>query len=423
MSTTKVADSMLESGFMKSTDGVLSGTITGTYTLAGTPTITNPTLSTPTITGGVASADPTAALGLSTKQYVDKAAQQNPIINGNMEIWQRGPGPITGNNYSADRWTVNASGTATWNLNRSTNVPTIANAGVLFNYSLELDVTVADAAVTAGDIWTVVQRVEGYNWRHFAQRNITISFWVMSSKTGIHCLALLNGGGAPDRSYVAEYTINVADTWEFKTLNILASPSAGTWNYTTGIGVVVAFVLGSSTTYHTTAGTWQTGIFYATSSQVNVLDNVANFFRVTGVKMELGSEATPIQFVPFEEELARCQRYYQKSFNYATAPAQNAGSITGEATWPATAAGAVVGNSPAFPFMVPLRVPAALATVTTYNRSAANIQARNITDGADLTGTSMIQLGEKSFYFTYTGTAGTAVGEILVVHWSADAEL
>ena len=39
--------------------------------------------------------------------------------------------------------------------------------------------------------------------------------------------------------------------------------------------------------------------------------------------MELGSQATPFEHRSFGEELALCQRYYWKSFNYATAPADN----------------------------------------------------------------------------------------------------
>lgn len=54
-------------GALKANGGVLSGTITGTYTLGGTPTI-----SAPTVNAGVAGADPSATLGLATKGQVDR---------------------------------------------------------------------------------------------------------------------------------------------------------------------------------------------------------------------------------------------------------------------------------------------------------------------------------------------------------------
>lgn len=348
-------------------------------------------------------------------------AQPNPIINGNMEIWQRGTtfaAAATGQ-YSADRWKYGKTSAEVVTINRSTNVPTVAQAGVLFNYSLEVDVTTADAAIAAGDLSQVEQIIEGYNWRHYAQRQFTLSFWVMSSKTGIHCVAFQNG---TDRGFVSEYTVNAADTWEYKTVTVSASPSAGTWNYTTGVGLRVTFILAAGSTFHTTAGAWQSsGQAWATSNQVNVLDNTANFFRITGVKLELGSVATPIQFMPFEEELARCQRYYQKSFVYGTAPAQNAGLALGEVRFLAPVAGAVAFVSPSFPFHRSMKETGPI--VTLYNPSAANAQIRNITDASDLTGSSVRTNYEKNFSVQATGTAGTAVAEELAFHWSADAEL
>lgn len=421
MSTTKVAPALLEESYMKSTDGTLSGTITGTYTLAGTPTITNPTITTPAITGGVASADPTDALGLATKQYVD-ATQQNPIINGNMDIWQRGPSfaaPV--NIYTADRWLYDRSSTGVVTISGSTNVPTVAEAGVLFTSSLEVDVTTADASINAADYAFLAHTIEGYNWRHFAQRNFTLSFWVFSSKTGIHGVTCRNG--AADRSYVAEYTVNAANTWEFKSITVLASPSAGTWNYTNGRGLTILFGLLEGTTNGTsTIGSWLSAAVLGSNNQVNVLDNVANFFRITGVKLELGSTATPIQFVPFEEELVRAKRYFRKSFNYATAVAQNAGVNTGEHRWSATIAGAVASLSPRVQFNDQMR---GTPTIVLLNPAAVNAQVRNITDAADhsASGTETNSVSDTGFNIISTGLAGTAVGESLAVHWTADAEL
>lgn len=351
-------------------------------------------------------------------------AQPNPVINGNMEIWQRGTAfaAAASGSYSADRWRFDNLTGAVVTINRSTDIPTVAEAGVLFNYSLEVDVTTADAAIAAGDLALVRQPIEGYNWRHFAQRACVLSFWFKSPKTGVHAVSLANSG--LDRGFVGEFTMNAANTWEYKTIQIPASPSAGTWNYLTGTGVSVGFVLASGSTYNTTAGSWQTigfGNYPGSASQVNTLDSNANFIRFTGVKLELGSVATPIQFMPFEEGLARCQRYYQKSFVYGTAPAQNAGLSIGEVRFLAPVAGAVAFVSPSFNFQRPMRETGPV--VTLYNPSAANAQIRNLTDAADLTASSVRSVYEKNFSVQATGTAGTAVAEELAFHWSADAEL
>jgi hypothetical protein len=342
-----------------------------------------------------------------------------------MEIWQRGTtfnipvGPT--DVWSADRWrlsTTTVTGTST--IRRSTNVPSFASAGVLFNYSLEVDVTVADASLGAGESVYLQHFIEGYNWRHFAQRQITLSFWVSSTKPGTHCVSIYNSG--LDRWHIAEYTIAVADTWEYKTITFQASPSAGTWNYAEALGLSISFAIGIGANSQGIGGSWQTGAptKLATANQVNVLDNAANFFRLTGVKLELGSVATPIQFRSFQDELALCKRYYQKSFSYATAPAQNAGLGTGEYRWLATVAGAVATMGPTWGLPVEVRPS---FTNLWFNPSAANAQVRNLTDAVDMTATATRTVSDKSLQLQFTGAAGNAVGEELAIHWTVDAEL
>ena len=359
---------------------------------------------------------------LKTFNRIPLGAQTvNPIINGSMDIWQRGTTfaithavPF----YTADRWYANLiQAGATYTVNRSTNIPTVAQAGILFNYSIEVDVGVAMTAPAIGDYAYLRQIIEGYNWRAFAQRDIVISFWVMSAKTGIHVLAISNG---VDRTYPAQYTVTTANTWENKKVAIPASPSAGTWGFTNARGLDVLFVMASGSTNHGTANTWNSDTKFATASQVNAMDNTVNFFRITGVKMELGSVATPIQFVPFEEELARCKRYYQKSFNYTVAPVQNVGSNFGEYGFIAGKAGVVTNNSNSFPFTPIMR---ATPSLTIYNPAAANAFVRDTIAGTNCSASTAFPMGEASFIVQVTTPVGTAVGNLLTFNWASDAEL
>ena len=348
---------------------------------------------------------------------------QSPIINGAMEIWQRNTtftGVATGV-YTADRWLVRHSSAAVFNVNRSTNVPTLAQAGVLFNYSYEVDITTADASIAAGDFAMIGQVIEGFNWRHFAQRQFTLSFWVMSTKTGTHCVSVRNNPtGTPDRTYIGTYSIAVTNTWEYKTVTVVASPSAGTWNYTNSGGVEIGFTLATGSTYHTTAGAWQTGNFLGTSAQVNCLDSTSNFFRVTGVRMEVGPIATPYAFVDFETELERCQRYYQKSFAQGTSPIQNAGVNTGEYIFPQHVGASSVFNAEGTALIKRMR---AAPSIQYWNPAALNAQVRNTNTNTDCTGTGSTQIGEYHFTITATTPAGSSQSETLRVHWTAEAEL
>jgi len=374
-------------------------------------------LAPPATTGFVPTYDPSATNFISW----GPRAQQNPIINGNMEVWQRGTtfAAAANGTYTADRWRWGQSGAGVVTVQRSTNTPGFGLGFGQFNYSLEVSVTTADAAIAVGDLYVISQRIEGHNWKHFAGRQFTVSFWAMSSKTGVHCMAFRNNASAtPDRSYVAEYTITTPNFWEYKTVTVTASPGLGTWDYTTGAGLEIAFVIAAGSTFHTTANAWQTGNFYATANQVNAMDLNTNFFRIMGVKLELGSVATPIQFRSFQEELALCIRYYQKSFPYATAPAQNAGD-----------AGADVLLAPftgttqvSIPVTFQSRMRVAPTSVTTYNPGAANAQARNTTDAAD-DNTTGIATTERGLFITFAPNATNTVSDVHRVQWSADAEL
>ena len=235
---------------------------------------------------------------------------RNKIINGKMEISQRGTSLSIGPNAMTmivDRFATAVSGGAVVTASQATDAPASAPE---FLYSHRIVVTTADAAIAAGDYGFLEQIIEGYNIRDLIGKTFTLSFWVRSAKTGIHCVAFRNNG--TDRSYVVEYTINAANTWEYKTITVTGGlPTAGTWDYTNGVGLRVLFSLACGTTFQTTAGAWNPGNFLATANQVNCLDTVGNIFAVTGVQLEVGTVATPFEHRPIAAELALCQRYYQ----------------------------------------------------------------------------------------------------------------
>lgn len=250
--------------------------------------------------------------------FSNPSGNKNAIINGAFDIWQRGTSFAAAANgsFSSDRWEwVNTgSDLGVVTVARSTDVPTLAEAGVLANYSYHVDVTTADASINADMQCRIRQRIEGFIWRNFAQRGLTFSFWVKATKTGTYCISAFNTGA--DRHFITEYTINTTNTWEKKTITIPASPSAGTWDYTTGIGLEISFILASGSTLGSgTAGSWQSsGIQIATSNQVNGLDSTSNDFRIALVQLEVGDVATPFEIRPYPLELQMCQRYYQQSW-------------------------------------------------------------------------------------------------------------
>jgi len=239
----------------------------------------------------------------------------NLITNGNMAVAQRGTSfasPSSGS-YTLDRFYWNFSGSGAVTITQDTDVPTIAEAGIDFKTSMKIDVTTADASLGATDTYSIIQPIEGFNTAHLGfgasdAATVTLSFWVKSPKTGTNHVAFYNA--AVNRSYPASYTVTSANTWEKKTIT-LSGDVTGTWvGATNGIGLNISFALGVGSNYEGTADAWQAGILTSASGAANCMDNTANNFFLTGVKLEVGSTAT--DFVPdnYGTALAKCQRYY-----------------------------------------------------------------------------------------------------------------
>ena len=236
----------------------------------------------------------------------------NLIINGDMRIAQRGTSfaTLTSGQYTLDRWNCILSGGGAVTITQDVDVP----SGVGLEYSLKVDVTTADALGAAGDQYTLSYTVEGYDaavlgFGDSGAQNMTLSFWVKSPKTGQHTVAFQNE--AQNRVYLGTYTVNVADTWEYKTITV-AGDTTGTWTKTNGYGLTMYWALGmGSTNGGGTAGSWGTTQKKGSTGDVNVMDNVANDFFLSGCKLEIGNAATT--FVPddYATALAKCQRYYQ----------------------------------------------------------------------------------------------------------------
>jgi hypothetical protein len=298
---------------------------------------------------------------------------------------------------------------------KTADAPTAAEAGVYTQHCLHLDVTTADTSIAAGDFHMVEHFVEGLNAARFgfgqaSTRYVTLSFWHKHTVAGTYCVFIRNSGA--NRSYLAEYTQSVTDTWEKAEITIPVDTS-GTWLYTNGVGLKVGFAVAMGSTYHGTVDTWNAANVFATSNQVNGLSSTSNNFKLALVQLEAGSQATDFEARDAGTELALCQRYYEKSFDVTQAPAQNIGfNSNGCEFW-------LVGNTTSYTktrYRVEKRVA---ATVTNYNTAAANSSARNQSNTAD----ASLSVNAKGTTGHFTGVAGGTDNLSYQWHWTADAEL
>lgn len=235
---------------------------------------------------------------------------RNLIINGDMAIDQRNAGASATSNattYMTDRYEFQMSSV--------TNVQTyqqVTDAPAGFNNSLKITNNSTTQATAAGVLSTPRQKIEGLNtaylnWGTSDAQTVTISFWVKASVTGTYPVSLINNDFT--RSFVTNYTVSVANTWEKKTATI-AGDTSGTWSVDNSTGISVMFSLDTGSTYQTTAGSWQTGNYRGTSSDVHFLANASATWQITGVQLEANTTETPFEHLQYGQQLALCQRYY-----------------------------------------------------------------------------------------------------------------
>jgi hypothetical protein len=234
--------------------------------------------------------------------------RRNLIINGAMQVAQRGTSSTPSNNeFTADRFQINFAGNFDYEQNGGSVTPPTG-----FTNYLALTATGTNTP-TGNTTYSVRHNIEGYNISHLGfgtsdAKTITLSFWVRSDVTGTYAVVFRNEGTA--RSYVTTYTISSADTWEQKTITITGDTS-GTWNATNGNGLAVWFTFGGGNNYQGTTGSWVSADYRSVSGQANAVAASGNYFYLTGVQLEVGSLATPFEHRSYGEELALCQRYYE----------------------------------------------------------------------------------------------------------------
>jgi len=250
-------------------------------------------------------------------------SNRNLIINGDMKVYQRGISTtgLTGNynnyttldRYRFENYNDGGTNTSVWSMEQSTDAPTG------FSNSLKLTATTADADYGSGSSQTNVHtRLEAQNLQHLkygnaSAENLTLSFWVKSSVTGTYLIWFYQDDDG--RHCTKTYTINAANTWEYKTVTI-SGDTTGVIDNDNGLGLHVRWILATGSTF--TSGTYLDGSWanftnadtYA-GHAVNVASSTNNTFYLTGVQLEVGTVATPFEHRSYGDELARCQRYYQ----------------------------------------------------------------------------------------------------------------
>jgi hypothetical protein len=339
-------------------------------------------------------------------------AVPNLIINGKFAIDQRSNGAVS-TGATLDRWSVGTV-VATVNSQR------IADTVYPGEFRFLVDVGTADTSGTVSYAYTVGQAIEGYRtvplyWGSAQAQPITVAFEIEATLTGTFPIYIQNSAG--DRSFVSTFTVNAINTRETKTFTI-PGDATGTWLKTNGVGMRIGIGLFIGSNRHTvTPGVWVAGDYRAVSGCTNFMGNVANEFRLKNFRMYKGAVDLGPDTRTWDEELSLCQRYFWKTHLQTQAATWNLG-VAG--SFGAAALGASIVQTFTVQNPVPMR---AAPSVIFYNPSAANFQMRNVTTATDCSATTLRQAGEAMFYFDCQTPVGSAVGNVLSVHLTADASI
>jgi hypothetical protein len=246
------------------------------------------------------------------------------IINGDQAVAQRSTSASsisTAGYHATDRFRYSNSTSAVV-VTISQETLSSGNAFLNgFHNALKLDCTTADTSIAADHLTALQYKIEAQDCTVFRKgtanaKKMTVAFWFKATKTGTYILQI--GDSDNNRKISKSYSVSTTNTWEHKVLAFDIETS-NAMNDDNGAGFVLTWWLVAGSTYSggTLATSWEATEFNSNSAvgQVNAFDSTDNNVHITGIQAEVGEFSSttlpPFQFESFEDNLFRCQRYYQ----------------------------------------------------------------------------------------------------------------
>jgi len=233
-------------------------------------------------------------------------------------IYQRGSstGVTATGHYGADRQKYLVQ-YGTYTITQQADAPT--NEG--FAFSADIDCTTAGSPTAGQSLINRISPLEGYDSKRFAYgtsgaKTSTVSFWIKCSYADSFTLAMVDHDN--QRSCFRSFTINQADTWEYKTLTFPGDTSGNGADNDNSLGLSLDLIIGGGTDWRGSSAperVWNTRSnnqdSYLTKNVTSFGTSTSHTMNITGVQWEFGHNATEFEHRSYGEELALCQRYYE----------------------------------------------------------------------------------------------------------------
>ena len=245
--------------------------------------------------------------------------RRNIAINGAMNVAQRSAS-VTGIGASSGYFTVDRFNILTGNSAGRLTMTQTADGPSGFANCIKLDCTTADTSIAAGEFLILEQKFEGQDLQQLKKgtssaEKVTVSFYAKQNAERDLVLSLFDVDN--DRNIAKVVTIGTS--WARHTVTF-DGDTTGALGDDNANSLTLRWFLHAGSTY--------TGASLSTSWAANANNNLGagiesfygstdNTFFITGVQLEIGSQATPFEHRSFGEELALCQRYlyYQEAGN------------------------------------------------------------------------------------------------------------
>jgi hypothetical protein len=349
--------------------------------------------------------------------------RKNLLDNGNMVIDQRNEGvevvipASTAVVFQKDRWAMRSNGAASGfggNVGiQFGGIPIIAN---------RYQITTPGSSSTTGGF--IRQVIEGPNmallgWSSNVQgQAVTLSFIAEAKLPGQYSVCLTDNGQTA--RYIAPFVILASNVPQFFSITIPGPPAHfGAFGGGPGtIGMQVIFSMGTQIGADPAlANTWMVGTSgqFGLSNDVN-MQLTASTFDLAQAQLEVGTIASPFEYVPLGDMLRRCQRFCWKTFSQGTAPAGSLANGQGNLAVTATVAGASnLLYYVRFPVELFIPIPAAnlnvaaAPSVTIFNVASIAGQAGvNLSTSIADTASSMVTTTGSIVIVTTANTANVA---------------
>ena len=243
--------------------------------------------------------------------------RRNMIINGGMNVFQRstsatGLGASSGY-FSADRFRIFSVGTAgRVTMSQSSDTP----EG--FGNSLKIDVTTADTSIASSELFILSYGMEGQDAQMIKKgtseaESLTMSFYAKANASANYVVEMFD----QDNTRNNTQAFTVTSSWQRFSFTFVPDTTGALDDDNALSFYPIQIWLHGGSDY--TSGTFASNTWGSVTnanryagSRTSIFDSTDREFFITGVQVEVGSQATPFEHRSFGEELALCQRYYYR---------------------------------------------------------------------------------------------------------------